>query len=195
LIRKFLNAATPEFSMPDSVNNSLLDHSYILTSIPLYRHPHLYLRFAEAVNRTGKPSFAFAVLKYGLTEINIENSAIVNPAELEGMESYLNFRNFKNNIGTATRGRGLGVQRDQTDFVIPPYDNLNDSINWVESCILEEMAAETAFEGNRFFDLLRISRHRNDHPAFMAEKVSLKYGDSNTDMKEKLMNISAWFIK
>jgi tetratricopeptide (TPR) repeat protein len=193
LIRKFLNASVAESGMPDSVNNPLLDHAHILTTIPVYRHPHLYLRFAEAVNRAGKPSFAFAVLKYGLNETTIPT--VVNPAELEGGESYLNFRLFTNNVGTAARGRGLGVLRDQTEFVIPALPALPDSIDWVESRILEEMASETAFEGNRFFDLLRISRHRADHPAFMAKKVSLKYGDRQAEMKAKLMNLDAWFIK
>ena len=56
------------------------------------------------------------------------------------------------------------------------------------------MAAETAYEGNRFFDLLRISHHRADHPAFMAEKVAVKYENSEA-MKSKLMDINAWFLK
>ena len=94
----------------------------------------------------------------------------------------------------------MGISKDMSDFVIPDFSQnppavaLQDSIDWVEQKIFEEMAAETAYEGNRFFDLLRISHHRADHPAFMAEKVAAKYGNPEA-MKSKLMDINAWFLK
>lgn len=200
LIRKYLSAAIPEYTMPVEENNRLLENSYLQISIPLYRIPHLYLRFAEAVNRTGKPTLAFAVLKYGLTKETISNPARVNPSELTGGEAYTDFSFTEDNVGTACRGLGLGISRDVSDFIIPNFSQANpsaarqDSIDWVELKILEEMAAETAYEGNRFFDLLRISRHRSNHPTFMAEKVSEKYEDPEA-MKNKLMNINAWFLK
>lgn len=199
LITKFVNGAEPEYTMPVE-NNNLLPNAYILTAVPLYRQPHLYLRFAEAVNRAGKPTLAFAVLKYGLTAETINNPKKVNPSELEGGEPYLDFSFTENNVGTACRGLGLGIPTDVSDFVIPDFSQASpevarqDSINWVEQKILEEMAAETAYEGNRFFDLLRISHHRADHPAFMAEKVAVKY-DNPEVMKSKLMDMNAWFLK
>lgn len=200
LISKFLNGAQPEYTMPVEENNGLLENAFILTGIPIYRHPHLYLRFAEAVNRAGKPTFAFAVLKYGLTEETISDPEKVNPSELTGGESYLDFSFSYDNVGTACRGLGLGLPKDATSFVIPDFtqaslaDARRDSIDWVEQKILEEMAAETAYEGNRFFDLLRISRHRDNHPAFMAGKVSVKYENPEA-MESKLMNLDAWFLK
>ncbi|MCR4601918.1 MAG: RagB/SusD family nutrient uptake outer membrane protein [Prevotella sp.] len=39
---------------------------------------------------------------------------------------------------------------------------LNDTINAVEDLICDEMALELAFEGNRFGDLTRIARHKNN---------------------------------
>lgn len=201
LIKKYLNCAQPEYTMPVDENNKLLGSAYILTSIPLYRQPHLYLRFAEAINRAGKPTLAFAVLKYGLTEEVISNPKKVNAAELESGEPYLDFSFSLDNTGTACRGLGLGITKDVTNFVIPDYSGASspavarqDSIDWVELKILEEMAAETAYEGNRFFDLLRISRHRGNSPAFMAEKVAAKF-DNPEAMKSKLMNMEAWFLK
>ena len=44
---------------------------------------------------------------------------------------------------------------------ITPAGNLNDTINAVEDLICDEMALELAFEGNRFGDLTRIARHKN----------------------------------
>ena len=185
--------------------------------IPIYRVPHLYLRYAEAVNRAGKPTLAFAVLKYGLTNTTVADATRVDPSELG--EDFTIFQSFSDNTATAVRGRGYGIQSPSAytipDFtrrilsgdtdengdpiLIPSVDAgdllaaKQDSILWVEDRILEELAAETAFEGNRFFDLLRISRNRPNHPEFMAEKVSAKYENAAV-MKAKLMNLNNWFL-
>lgn len=216
LIYKFFHIGNESTSGSDPKNNLIKGKLVYLTQIPIFRIPQLYLRYAEAVNRTGKPSLAFAVLKYGLTNSNIKNPLMVNPSEIANKESYLNFENtvFDQNIPTAARGRGLGVSKDVNIFVIPDYTRYvtvegvktpsqnsadlaaahQDSINWVESRILDELAAETPFEGNRFFDLLRVSRRRENHPAFMAEKVSAKFSNPEA-MKVMLMNMNAWYIK
>lgn len=201
LITKYLYNAEVNSYIPAGVNNGLLVNEMITTSLPIYRYPHLYLRYAEALNRAGKPSLAFAVLKYGLDEESTIDPAKVSQGELAGGEPYL-FLPFTvgQNIGTASRGRGLGIPQDKEDFVIPDFTQENptearqDSIDWVELRILEEMAAETSFEGNRFFDLLRISRHRADHPTLMAELVARKF-ENEESMKNKLMNLSSWFVK
>jgi tetratricopeptide (TPR) repeat protein len=221
LIYKYFHIANVSSTGSDPKNTFITGKLVYLTQIPVFRNPHLYLRYAEAVNRAGKPSFAFAVLKYGLTNSNINNPSMVNPSEISKNEPYLNFQNtvFDQNVPTAARGRGLGISNDTKVFVIPdytPYVNgidqngksikvpstdagdlataRQDSIEWVELRILDEMAAETPFEGNRFFDLLCVSRHRKNHPEFMAEKVSAKY-DNPESMKALLMDINAWYIK
>ena len=185
--------------------------------IPVSRTPHLYLRYAEAVNRAGKPTLAFAVLKYGLTNANVNNAAKVNPSELG--EVYTDFQSFDSNTAMAVRGRGYGIQNPGV-YTIPDFTRMvpgedvdgngdpiyvpsldagdllaakQDSILWVEDRILEELAAETAFEGNRFFDLMCISRNRPNHPEFMAEKVSAKYENAEA-MKAKLMTLDNWFL-
>jgi hypothetical protein len=37
-----------------------------------------------------------------------------------------------------------------------------DTINAIEDILCDEYALETAFEGNRYFDLLRLARHKNE---------------------------------
>lgn len=221
LIYKYFYKADESSTGSDPNNKLIAGKLVYATHIPVFRTPHLYLRYAEAVNRIGKPSFAFAVLKYGLTNANINNPAMVNPTEIANNEPYINFQNtvFDQNVPTASRGRGLGISKDAKVFVIPDYTRYvngvdkdgntikipsldagdlvaarQDSIDWVELRILDEMAAETPFEGNRFFDLLCVSRHRVNHPEFMAGKVSAKY-DNAEAMKARLMDINAWYLK
>lgn len=165
--------------------------------VSLYRIPHVMLRFAEAANRAGKPTFAFAALKYGLRAEVLEDPAKVNPEELEDEAEWTNFSDpqFDANYGSAMRGRGLGIAVEQTSYVIPEeLTEKDDVIDWVEERILEEMASETAFEGNRFFDLLRISHHRPGHPAFLASKVGRRF-DNPSAVESKLSNVSGLWIK
>ena len=180
----------------DPDNGLLTNGLSIPTNIPTYRIPHLYLRFAEALNRIGKPTLAFAVLKYGLTDANVRDTlrVKVNPGELgEPFTRFPQATFFDYNYPVTGRGRGGGIPIDTTFFIIPDLPTKQDSILWVEDRILEEMAAETPFEGNRFFDLLRVSRRRANHPEFMAEKVAAKYPNKD-EMKAKLLNPDIWFL-
>ena len=143
----------------------------------MLRPTTVYLRFAEAINRAGYPTVAFAVLKYGLSNQTLNDTLRVDSNEVKRWRPYLDFRAslFDGNVGTAARGLGLGVRWDKEQYVIP---EAVDTVDYVERAILDEMAAENCFEGNRFFDLLCASRHRHDHPALMAELISRKYSDA-----------------
>ncbi len=196
LIWKYYIGSNIEFEGVDPENGLLPDELLIRRTIPIYRIPHLYLRFAEALNRLEKPTLAFAVLKYGLSYATVGDplTGKVNPNELG--ETFTQFplaTFFDDNKSMTARGRGAGIPVDTTFFIIPELPAKQDSILWVEDRILEEMAAETPFEGNRFFDLLRVSRRRSNHPAYMAEKVAAKYPNQE-EMKTKLMNPDNWFL-
>ncbi|MBQ8051880.1 MAG: RagB/SusD family nutrient uptake outer membrane protein [Bacteroidaceae bacterium] len=196
LINKYNQALTNDGSGYDPENEANASLNFT-RQIPLLRTPHVYLRLAEALNRLGKPSVAFAVLKYGLTEDTLNDTLKVSPWELQG-EPYTDFSwahtyGDIRNIGTARRGLGRGISFDKEDYVIGEQASLQDSILVVEDMILEEMAAETAFEGNRFFDLLRISRHRDQWPAYAAERVSRRFADSES-IRSRLSNANAWWL-
>ncbi len=197
LINKYNLAQTTDGSGYDPENEANPSLNFT-RQIPLLRTPHVYLRLAEALNRLGKPSLAFATLKYGLTEETLFDNQRVQPWELQG-EPYTNFswahaNGSNQNVGTARRGLGRGVPFDKDNYVIGQQASLEDSILVVEDMILEEMAAETAFEGNRFFDLLRISRHRDQWPAFAAERVCRRFEDSES-MRTRLNDTNAWWLK
>ena len=198
LIMKYFANGT-EYSTVSNPSNEMYGASSgaVLTrEVALYRIPHLYLRYAEAANRAGKPSLAFATIKYGLRNEVMTDSLLVDQRELADGATWTNFTDsrFDGNYGTAMRGRGLGMPIDNESYIIPELPTRQDSIEWVEDRILEELAAETAFEGNRFFDLLRISRHRPAHPAYFARKVSRRF-DNPASIEQRLSDINNLWIK
>lgn len=94
--------------------------------------------------------------------------------------------------------RGLGnMDKDTTFYRIPRQATLIDSVKVVEDMIQQELALETAFEGNRFHDLMRFTLRRmkeGDDASYLADKVSAKY-PNKTEMRLYLMNPDNWYIK
>ncbi|HLP05230.1 MAG TPA: hypothetical protein VK152_07360 [Paludibacter sp.] len=168
----------------------------------LYRNSLLYLRYAEAVNRLGKPNLAFAVLKYGLTSSNIlkyvplsERGATL-PNYMDFPDNVFDFVSGITNVritNTAIRSRGCGDTNLDATYVIPVLGSNQDSVLYVEDKIEQELRLETAFEGNRFHDLMRIAIRRGDN-AYLADKVAAKHGNSPA-IKGKLMDRANWYLK
>ena len=68
-------------------------------------------------------------------------------------------------------------------------------LNEVENIILNERAMEEAFEGHRWFDLIRAARHKKD-PAFLADRIASKFSDpvKREEVRNRLMDEQNWFI-
>lgn len=193
LITKFFLTAAVDGTLMNP-DNPLTAGQYMRV-LPIYRNSHIYLRYAEALNRLGKPTLAFAVLKHGLRPDVVADETKVDPAELADEVAWTNFTStvFESNKGTAMRGRGLGIDLQQSTYNIPEFDTPEETIEWVEDEIVKEMAAETQFEGNRFFDLVRISRHRGTTEYF-AEKVSRRFPNP-ASAQALLRNQQNWWLK
>lgn len=84
-----------------------------------------------------------------------------------------------------------------------------DVVNAVENLIVDELALETAFEGNRFTDLVRIAEHKNaagyDGTEWLARKIANRGTRAATSTSEaidgfdtslytKLKSPSAWYF-
>jgi hypothetical protein len=60
---------------------------------------------------------------------------------------------------------------------------------------MDERARELAFEGERFYDLIRIAKRRND-PSYLANKVAAKFkGEKAEQIRQYLMNEENWYIR
>lgn len=71
------------------------------------------------------------------------------------------------------------------------YNGTHDDVvqDCVEDLIVDESALELAFEGTRFFDLMRVADRRHN-PDYLAERVS----NRNQALRGKLQNRNNWFF-
>jgi hypothetical protein len=109
------------------------------------------------------------------------------------------------------RGRvGLGDGYDGLNFdniryihdpftnEITGYINLTNNVakkqQYFEEDLLDERARECAFEGGRFYDLMRVAKRRND-PSFLAKIVSSKYPSGQREqIYNLLLDENNWYI-
>lgn len=161
------------YIMKYAVDQSDLESADIIIS----RAADIHLLLAEAYNRMGDATsqkYALMLLNQG---VNKENP---KPAP---------FTRWSANIGV--RGRAYLKSRE-----VPKNMISTDSITTlIENFIIDERALELAFEGKRWFDLVRIAERRND-PAYLADRVAAKFeGTSYYDaVHEKLMNPANWYL-
>ena len=67
----------------------------------------------------------------------------------------------------------------------------------VDSLLLNENGLELAFEGTRFYDIMRFAMRQPSPEQFLAEKVAARRGKDNIDegLKSRLMNKQNWYLK
>ena len=162
-------------------------------TVTLYRLQHIYLRYAEAMNRAGYPNAAFAVLKYGLWRDNIEDYIPEDEREAAGDLLSFSEYSFTRENTQGIHSRGCNRADADTLYRIPQCATKADSILAVENLICDEMGLETASEGLRYYDLMRLSMHRND-PTFLADKVARRDGKLNATLYDYLKDEKNWYL-
>ena len=169
----------------------------------LYRAGKLHLRYAEAANRDNHHYLADAIYNNaGVRRAYLPAGVVTGSDDVTNiMQTHLPYPyNFDAREGTFPSYRSdwyrssLGV-RGRAYLKYKPV--VGDSLIAIENNIINEAALELAYEGNRWEDLVRVARRRND-PAFLADKIYAKLNKEGnaeaTEVRTKLMNPANWYL-
>ena len=165
----------------------------------LYRLGTIYLHYAEALNRAGCPTAAFAVLKYGLSNETLVRTSgnVIADAEWTQSSGLFSFSqlNFTKTNTCGIHSRGCGDTEANNEYAIPALTSAADTADWVEDRIIDELALEDCFEGQRFYDLMRVALRRGDN-SYLADRIATRNGAGQADdaLRSRLMQTSNWYL-
>lgn len=150
------------------------------TDIIISRAADVHLLLAEALNRSGDQTTALILLNAGFA------GEKVKPAPY-----------FRWSANLGVRGRALLKARVVPDSIDgAPFIDLART-EYIEDLIMDERAMELAFEGKRWFDLVRIAKRRGS-PEYLADKIAAKFEASNPSkaaaIRTKLLNEANWYL-
>ena len=192
---------------------------YSTKHIHIYRRTLVYLRLAEALNRAGYPRYAFQILSSGVNTEVLQDSVIphyradslkiLEKFDFPGSRltsissSYVAnsspYRSFTVNT-QGIHSRGCGFTPANEYYQMPYNPEIKDSLQqiaWqqdqVEEMIINEGALEFAFEGFRYYDLLRVALRRND-PTWLSNKIHGRNGTSPSGIDVDLKDKNYWFL-
>ena len=166
---------------------------YQTRNIHIYRRTMLYERMAEAMNAAGYPRFAYAILTTGLNNRILERDVVPYYQADSLFLRQFDFPNSSYVVATTselpsenTQGihsRGSGFSQFNKFYQLPVDTLITDSLQRiameqeaVERMLLDETALEFAFEGTRFYDLMRFAL-RAGKPAILADAVYARRGE------------------
>ena len=197
-------------------------------NVHIYRRMMVYLRMAEAFNELGYPRMAYQILAQGLSNKTIQENvipcymtsdrsdsiflaqfdfpdtryAVMDEGDLVGQASMSH-----NQMGVHTRGSGWTPLNDRyllpNDTVEPDLSKraqlIAEQQQYVEKLLLDEEALEFAFEGTRYYDIMRFALRHDSPGAFLADKVYARRGTDNaaqmqTVIKANLSDQRSWYL-
>ncbi|MBP5387016.1 MAG: RagB/SusD family nutrient uptake outer membrane protein [Prevotella sp.] len=213
-----------EYDSYNYITNERIEMQYVnkhqQENVHIYRRQMVYLRMAEALNLAGYPRMAFQVLSRGLNNTVIQEEVYPYYSQSDSIwisqfdfptARYIEMdaesstgrggRTNANTMGMHTRGSGFTPLNEYyqlpVDTTRTEAEQTPDLQNYVGELILQEGALEFAFEGTRYYDILRFALRSTD-TSFLANHLSMRKGDANKDLmndiKAKLQDKSNWYL-
>lgn len=104
--------------------------------------------------------------------------------------------NYVDQINLKLRSIGVLQPADEDWTKAEIYDPANQTvvIEAIEELILDEAGLELAFEGNRFFDLMRVANRKANPAKFMAEKIKARGTSTEAWVNALESDIKNWYL-
>ena len=193
-------------------------------NIHVYRRMMVYLRMAEALNMAGYPRMAFQILSQGINNevmkeevypyYSASDSLFISqldfPASRYGVYTVEHFTSNGripanvNTLGIHTRGSGWTPMNEYyslpEDSLISAQELTALQQKYVNDLLLTEDALEFAFEGTRFYDIMRFALRSENPGQFMVDHIGLRRGEENKasmlgEIKKNLADPNNWYME
>ena len=202
---------------------TVYNDKYWSQNVHIYRRQMVYLRLAEALNGAGFPRAAFQMLSQGLNNVVLRESVYPYCSESDSVWiSRLDFPEERygiftanelatnrtednhNTIGIHSRGSGW---TPMNEFYQLPDDSLMTEDEkkpiqtaFVDSLLLNECGLELAFEGTRFYDIMRFAFRQPNPGEFLSRQVYSRRGKENSgamrsEIKKDLSDQRNWYLQ
>ena len=191
--------------------------------VHIYRRQMVYLRMAEALNQAGYPRLAFQFLSRGvnndviseevypyysqtdsvfISQFNFPSARYVEQ-DVENFNHTGGGRNNTNTMGMHSRGSGFTPMNEYyrlpIDTLRSEADQTPDLQKYVEELILTEGALEFAFEGIRYYDIMRFALRSSNPGEYLSKRIYMRRGAEKSDaMKGEIADLNDtknWYLR
>lgn len=183
----------------------------------VWRRQMVYLHMAEALNHAGYPRFAYQILARGLSNKVIREEVLPYYTADSTWIKTFNFPDTRyvavsvNNSGSSVvnmqgiHSRGSGLSYINQYYKMPYDEAITDSLEQIayqqdelDKMLTDESALEFAFEGQHYYNLVRMALYRNE-PSFLADRIYGRRGESRrgemeSEIKVPLTDKRNWFL-
>lgn len=199
---------------------------HIGTQINIYRRSIACLRWAEAMNALARQRYEVAAdsaQKAEARQLAVNSFYLLKDAskvffpdssDVQKKFARMNEEVQADYVGIHARGAG-DVAYDTLYYVLKPkvigeklYGDsvaltFNDTIEYIDNLIIDELALESTLEGNRFGDLVRFAKRRQvwgdgDYRDFLALRVASRSGEINMETLSLYSKLSSseefWYL-